>query len=1209
MKKIFYALCLGMGCFGYAQEKPVPAFYKEMNSPHPNLYEVERLYEKYKQETPKTFNKEEIEQIQEMKAKSKTDRSSWLSNAKKENTPVKKEFRDEYEKDYIEWRKSIQAYIQSDGSIVYPTEEEIRKNFYKKSQDTPITDPSKRNEKISKDGPEGTASEASIRYGSTTRPYHSTFQGWRYFGIVHLNRSDNMKPQPSQANVRAFSQSLSNPNVVVCAVESGTVYISHNKGKMWHLATKDYNITGITALAISPNDENVIYASGSRHYVSRDGGVTWEDITNSAGFTALTGYPGPGNATSKIVVHRVDNDPINDIVLYATDKGLLKLTQTHNANAGVSYRFVRKLESRTTDIIRRTDSEEFFALGHDDTKNHLYFYSSTNGGENWQRKGENTGWYQPNPCMKESWGGRLAMSPNNDNVVYAYLIESRIDGDNGFLGVYKSEDGGENWFLPNPRGPGKGDQGYDNKAHPNLVTFPWVNHNAPSAYHQRFYNCAIIVNPNDVNDIILGGLTAWRSTDGGVTFNNFGGYGGDFAPFHPDMQTFYQQKNPDNSVDSWLTTDGGINYSNTFFANNLSEVRTAGLGSDYWGFDMGEYHTNMGGGMYHNGNNYYVSTYPEGHFKQAGGAENSTGYVFPNEDERHFYFSDLGAGIIASADYHTNHTRAERPDPVPSEPYAGGDVYYTQRDFRGNTYYFVKEVIDRNNTGKISLYRFNRLDKTTTLIKEHRFPERTSIDKYMVSFSHPRFQYIIIWDSNAKNTLYASEDGGATWEKRGKPFDENIVIALSDKDPKTFYALRRYRNGNSILAKTTDGGNTYTTIPSPDQSLSYKHIINVRGTDAIFLFGNSQSRVFYKLNDQTPWKEYSKDLPTNLNILEPKIQFRSGEFYMATSGAGIWTRELPEDLLAEMNTIKMNIDAPVKKSYEKDFEFQISDASLYYGKKIIKRIWEFPGAERVLNEQTDRPTVIYNQYGRFSVKLSLQDDKGNTYSQNFSNYISVYPLCSCDIPKVLKKYTRDIIAWVDAAKINPSTGSLTDKKTGKNYQIIGNNWTLETAENNNNQKVFSTKGDLNYIDLLTEYQGKTIFVVSKLKEQGNSMAFTFLLGSNNADFHSNGRLGPIFSNNWGEAKNIFRGNGASTMINNQPTDFFKTKFVTDNLAVYSLRTAENANPARVRYLSRDRGQPARTWLGEIAEVILLDRRLTDQEIQEINQYLLEKYGL
>lgn len=1199
MKNLFTLLLfslLGIFTVQAQSKEEVPEFYKEMNSHSPNIYKVEELYKKYTETIPITFSEEELKHIKELKAMSKGEVSSWIAHAKKDNSSVKKEFRSDYEKDYIDWRKHVQPYIQADGSILYPTEEEFIKNFKTESVDHN----SKSSKKTTLSSGGNPALTAQQLYGNNTTPIHSTYTGWRFFGPVQLLAPEGDRLVSSHANVRAFAQSQSNPNMLVCAVENGSIYISHNKGKMWHLATKGYHIRNITALAISQSDENVIYAGGGdhKHYVSRDGGVTWEYITPDSGYNSLRRASGPGNPTSKILAIKTDDDPLNDVVLFATTKGLLKLKQIKKVGGGVSYTFEQKLENTTTDIIKRVGHDnEYFALGYDTQKNHMYFYVSTDNGETWTRKGQNNGWFEPEARMTDCWGGRLAMSFNSPNIVYAYLIEDREKGDNGFLGVYRSEDGGENWTLPNTNGPGKGDKGYGNH-NPNIVTFPWLLTNG---YHQRFYNCAIVANPQDANSIILGGLNAYLSSDGGATFNKFGGYSGP-KTLHPDMQTFYQQKNDDGTVDTWLTTDGGINYSSDFF-NTENIVRTAGLGSDYWGFDLGEYNSNMGGGMYHNGNNYHVHSYGGGIFKRLGGSETSTGYVFPGEDERHMYFSDHSA-IIAPKSVNETPKSAPKPDPYPNEPYAGRDTYYTQRDFRGNTYYH-KQTKDDINNGQVKLYRFERLSLKSTLLNTLSFPKGTTVLQYLVSFSNPMYQYMVI-----DHYIYRSVDGGHTWQKKGMPFNNarnKFVIAISDLDPNTIYILHRYKKGSEQIKKSTDGGESFSVIPSPNTSVSFRHILAVRGTDIIFVFGNNMSKVYYFIDSQ--WKEYSDDLPNYLTILEPKIQYRSGEFFMATSGSGIWTRRLPEDVLRKMNAIKINIDAPTKYSFKKSFKFNVTDTSLYYGKTITSRIWEFPGSDSVVggnNLDKKNIEVIYNKYGRFPVKLTLTDSEGHTYTHTFKDYLTVYPYCACDVPSSIKRLLDDIDVWVDTSKANLIDKTITDRATGAQYSINSSNDGVEMKQTNNGHKVISfKKGGNGYIDLGKDFEGKTFFIVSSLDSKSNS-DFSFLLGAGgSAHFHSGkGINGFILNARWSNSSNRFN----KMMINNMDKNFFATKFIKDKLALYTLRTADNQT-AGARYISKDRSQSRRFWIGDIAEVIIFNRQLTNDEIAEVNQYLMEKFGI
>jgi hypothetical protein len=88
-----------------------------------------------------------------------------------------------------------------------------------------------------------------------------------------------------------------------------------------------------------------------------------------------------------------------------------------------------------------------------------------------------------------------------------YLIGEAKANDYGFISIYKSDNAGSYWV--NAYGQ---DGGPYSAAHPNLAigTSTWL-------YHQGFYNCAILANPNNADEILVGGLNLYRSTDGGAS--------------------------------------------------------------------------------------------------------------------------------------------------------------------------------------------------------------------------------------------------------------------------------------------------------------------------------------------------------------------------------------------------------------------------------------------------------------------------------------------------------------------------------------------------------------------------------------------------------------------------------------------------------------------------------------------------------------------
>ena len=101
---------------------------------------------------------------------------------------------------------------------------------------------------------------------------------------------------------------------------------------------------------------------------------------------------------------------------------------------------------------------------------------------------QSTGWYTSNDPVRNDGGARIGVSVADPNKVYAYLIgESKAD-DNGYIGVYRSDDGGVTWSLPN--GPIGGPY---NAVHQNLAI------GSPGwQYWQGFYNCAFMVSSGDI---------------------------------------------------------------------------------------------------------------------------------------------------------------------------------------------------------------------------------------------------------------------------------------------------------------------------------------------------------------------------------------------------------------------------------------------------------------------------------------------------------------------------------------------------------------------------------------------------------------------------------------------------------------------------------------------------------------------------------------
>ena len=76
------------------------------------------------------------------------------------------------------------------------------------------------------------------------------------------------------------------------------------------------------------------------------------------------------------------------------------------------------------------------------------------------------------------------------------------DNNNGYYGVYKSTDEGQNWIQQSNS--------------PNL--FGWSVTGSDSD-GQAWYDLAFACDPNDENILFVGGVNTWKSTDGGQNWD------------------------------------------------------------------------------------------------------------------------------------------------------------------------------------------------------------------------------------------------------------------------------------------------------------------------------------------------------------------------------------------------------------------------------------------------------------------------------------------------------------------------------------------------------------------------------------------------------------------------------------------------------------------------------------------------------------------
>ena len=456
-----------------------PEWVQMMYSENPNVFEVDKAFKDY-------FDENDFE----------------------------KSYHTQY---YKRWRRSVESYVKTNGSVEMPTEQE----FLRQREESLIN---------------STGSRAG---------------NWSLVGpLVAYNTAGN--PVSVQSNIYAIDQAPSNSNVLYCGSETGECYRSSDGGSTWTNISLNDELNGaVRSLAIHPTDPNTVYiGSGSYIFKSTDGGTNWTDVL----------YNWQLNANEILI------NPSNpQIVLAATNKGVFRTTDG-GSNWDQLY------TERAFDLKHNTANNSIvYLLKHNDALDICQFLRSTDSGATFTA--QTNGWYSSTDPDRNDGGGRLAVSDADADYVYAYLIGEAKAGDTGYIGIWKSTDGGTTWTLPNGPAGGPYDEDHINLA---IGTVNWQ-------YHQGYYNCAIMASNTDPEQIRVGGLNLYGSDDGAATFYPLAGYVGGPYSMHVDMQDFRAIGNT-----TWITTDGGIYRSSDFFNSAGFESRMYGIhSSDYWGFGSG----------------------------------------------------------------------------------------------------------------------------------------------------------------------------------------------------------------------------------------------------------------------------------------------------------------------------------------------------------------------------------------------------------------------------------------------------------------------------------------------------------------------------------------------------------------------------------------------------------------------------------------------
>ena len=589
------------------------------------------------------------------------------------------------------------------------------------------------------------------------------------------------------------------PNIIFAGSPHGGLFKSFNGGVNWFPIGDMLASVGVAGIAIDPTNADIIYVlSGNADggglvtrygyllpslgvFKTTDGGENWDLLT----------LPENEQYTGRDLII----DPSNpNVLLVATSKGIFRTTnggqdwsKSSGWNANDNHWDLEFHPTNSSIVYSTLDG---------------FFVRSLDNGLSFQYPQGNT--LSP---------GRIAIGTtiNNPAKVYLFAGYPKEYVDNGFQGFFMSNNEGSSFTLMANT--------------PNLFASFGTFQDFTS--NQSSYNIAIAVSPLNDQVIYVGGLSCWKSVDGGVNWDQISSYssmGAGLTYLHPDIHAL--AFNP-LSMKLFCGNDGGV----------YERFYPAGGGTEYWQPRI---------------NGLSIATFY--HFEYA-------------NDEGDLWGGCQDNGIL------------ERSSGGLFMEYAGGDGYDMMTDHpylvdngeADDIYYTVNDIVYKD-CGMVVDCDITPIDNTEFFGNLAMSP--TDEDKIYVGYQQGLYRSL-----NAGDDWLFLGNKPANWAVSSCQTSDNVVYHSGTNNNAT--GIFKYIAGFTSSSDRTPGLTSvgYTLglkITDIDVSLSDHNIVylSVAGTSA-------NSKVFKTTNGGILWENLSFDLP-NVPMFSIKSD-DSGGIYVGTS--------------------------------------------------------------------------------------------------------------------------------------------------------------------------------------------------------------------------------------------------------------------------------------------------------------------------------------
>lgn len=714
---------------------------------------------------------------------------------------------------------------------------------------------------------------------------------------------------PGMGRVNIVVEDPITPTTLYVGTPAGGCWKSTDNGVSWTPLTDHFQTLGVSSIAVDYTNNNIIYigtgdddASTTNNiglYKTTDGGATWTETSPNS--TSLFGA----------LIYKVQLHPTNPNTVYvASSTGCHRST-----DGGATWTLLRSGSWRDMEL-KPGDPNTIYL------SNSTFVYS-TDGGTTWS----NTVGL-PNAGVINR--AEIAVSAANPDYVY-FLCGDQNDA--SFYGFYRSENSGASFSL--------------RANSPNIFGYS-MNGNGSGG--QSWYDMALAVSPTNPEEVYVGGINVWKSTDGGSTWTIKSHW------FYPPLVAY---------------THADIHYLDVV-GNKI-----------YCGSDGGVFRSTNGGDQFGDLSDglsimqfYRISGSEQVPHKIMGGTQdNGCNLIDETQDALHTNGADgmevlitpLDSLILYSSSQFGNFNRSDDGgyNSIGIFPSVAGSGAW------------VTPLVMNPNDNDMLLAGFTQvylsLDKGNS---DQAISNFTSGDLLRNLAISPSDGYTHFY-AGTYNNIFATQNSGANWTDitAGLPSAAMSSITVHPTDPlKAWVTFSGYQAGEKVY-RTTDGGATWVNMSANLPNLPVNCLVYQNGShDGIYI--GTDVGVYYTDSLLAGWQQYMTGLP-NVIVNDFEINYTTGKIRAGTYGRGLWESPLKAPVTTPPVSDFTIANAQTCPTDSIEFMDASVDNAPYWQ-------WHFPGGSPSSSTMRN-PKVIYPSTGVYDVMLITQNANGADTMQRLVN--------------------------------------------------------------------------------------------------------------------------------------------------------------------------------------------------------------------------------